>query len=98
MNAGPRLTSCALPPTGGTTRGIMLAGRILPTLGKEYNFEDVWDTFHNNTPTVNLLTEKHCASNFRTDKLASAEATALVAYENDMKSNRMKVNSSKSMK
>jgi len=40
----------------------MLAGRILLTLGKEYNnFKDVWDTIPTSTQTVNLLIEKLCA-------------------------------------
>jgi len=40
----------------------MLAGRILSTLGKEYNnFKDVWDTIPTSTQTVNLLIEKLCA-------------------------------------
>jgi len=47
---------------------------------------------------VNLLIEKLCEIELQADKLASAEATALVAHENDEKSNSMKVNSSKSMK
>ena len=77
----------------------MLTGRILPTLGKEYdNFKDVWDTIPTSTQTVNLLIEKLCAIELRADKFASAEATVLVTHENDKKSNSMKVNSSKSMK
>ena len=76
----------------------MLTGRILSTLGKEYNFKDVWDTNPTSTQTVNLLVEKLCAIELRADKFASAEATALVTRENDKKSNSMKVNSSKSMK
>ena len=47
---------------------------------------------------MNLLTEKLYAIELGTDKLASAEATALVAHKNDKKSNVMTVNSSKSMK
>jgi hypothetical protein len=78
----------------------MLTGRILSTLGKEYdNFKDVWDTIPTSTQTVNLLIEKLCAIELRADKLASAEATALVAHENDKKkTNFVKVNSSKFMK
>jgi hypothetical protein len=45
-----------------------------------------------------LLTEKLCAIKLRADKLASAEATALIAHENDKKSNSMKVNNSNSIK
>jgi hypothetical protein len=78
----------------------MLTGRILSTLGKEYdNFKDVWDTIPTSTQTLNLLIEKLCAIELRADKLASAEATALVAHKNDKKkSNSMKVNSGKSIK
>jgi hypothetical protein len=78
----------------------MLTGRILSTLGIEYdNFKDVWDTISTCKQTVNLLIEKLCAIKLRTDKLASAEATALVAHENDKKkSNSMKLNSGKSKK
>jgi len=77
----------------------MLTGRSLSTLGKEYdNFKDVLDTIPNSTQTVNLLIAKLCAIELRADKLASAEATALVAHENDKKSNSIKANSSKSMK
>jgi hypothetical protein len=47
---------------------------------------------------VNLLIEKLCAIELRADKLASAEATAIIAHENYKKSNSMKVNSGKSMK
>jgi len=58
----------------------MLTGRILSTLGKEYdNFEDVWDTIPTSTQRVNLLIEKLCAIELRAAKLALAEATALVA-------------------
>jgi hypothetical protein len=64
----------------------MLTGRILSTLGKEYdNFKDVWDTIPTSTQTVNFLIEKLCAIELRADNLASAEATALVAHENDKK-------------
>jgi len=64
----------------------MLTGLILFTLGKEYdNFKDVWDTIPTSTQTVNLLIEKLCATELRADKLASAEATTLVAHENDKK-------------
>ena len=76
----------------------MLTGRILSTLGKEYNFKDVWDTNPTSTQTVNLLVEKLCAIELRADKFASAEATVLVTHENNKKSNSMKANSSKSMK
>jgi len=77
-----------------------LSGQILSTLGKECNnFKDVWDTIPTSTQMVNLLIEKLCAVELRIDTLALAEATALVAHENDKKkSNSMKVNSSKSMK
>ena len=62
----------------------MLTERILSTLGKEYDsFKDVWDTFPTSTQMVNLLIEKLCAIELRADKLASAEATAFVAREND---------------
>jgi hypothetical protein len=78
----------------------MLTGRILSTLGKEYdNFKDVWDAIPTSTQTANLLIEKLCAIELRADKLASAEAMALIAHQNDKKkSNSMKVNSGKSMK
>jgi hypothetical protein len=78
----------------------MLTGRILSTLGKEYdNFKDVWNTILTSTQEVNLLIEKLCAIELRSDKLASAEATAIVAHKNDKKkSNSMKVNSNKSTK
>jgi len=69
-------------------------------LGKEYdNFKDVRDTIPTSTQTVNLLIEKLFAIELRADKLASAEATALVAHENDKKkTNSVKVNSNKSTK
>ena len=78
----------------------MLNGRILSTLGKEYDsFKDVWDTIRTRAQTVNLLIEKLCAVELQADKFASAEATALVPHENDTKkSNSMKMKSSKSMK
>jgi hypothetical protein len=77
----------------------MLTGRILSTLGKEYDsFKDVWDTIPTGTKTVNLLIEKLCAIELRADILASTETTALIAREDDKKSNSMKVNSSKSIK
>jgi hypothetical protein len=77
-----------------------LTGQILSTLGKEYNnFKVVWDTIPTSTQMVNLLIEKLCAVELQVDKLASAEATVLVAHENDKKKlNSMKVNSSKFMK
>jgi hypothetical protein len=77
-----------------------LTGHILSTVGKEYNyFKDVWDTIPTSTQMVNLLIEKPCAVELQVDKLALAEAMALVAHENDKKKlNSMKVNSSKSMK
>ena len=75
-------------------------GRILFTLGKEYdNLKDVWDTIPTSTQTVNLLIEKLFAIELQADKLALAETTALVTHEDDKKKlNYMKVNSSKSMK
>ena len=78
----------------------MLTGRILSTLGKEYdNFKDVWDTIPISTQTVNLHIEKLCTIELRADKLASAEAAALVTHENDKKNpNSTKVNSNKFMK
>ena len=78
----------------------MLTGWILSTLGKEYdNFKDAWDPIPISPQTVNLLIGKLCEIELWADKLASAEATALVAHENDKKkSNSMKVNSSKSIK
>ena len=40
----------------------MLTGRILSTLGKEYdNFKDIWDTIPTSIQTVNFLIEKLCA-------------------------------------
>jgi len=77
----------------------MLTRRILSTLGKEYdNFKDVWNTIPTSIQTVNLPIVKLCAIELRADKLASAEATAIIAHENYKKSNSMKVNSGKSMK
>jgi len=65
----------------------MLTGRILSTLGKEYDsFKDVWDAIPTSTQTVNLLIEKLCAIELQADKLASSEATALVAHENEKRS------------
>jgi hypothetical protein len=59
----------------------MLTGRILSTLGKEHNnFKDVWDTIPTSTQIINSLIEKLCAIELRADKLASAEATALIAH------------------
>jgi hypothetical protein len=49
----------------------MLTGRILSTLGKEYdNFKDVWDTNPTSTQTLNLLIEKLCAIELQADKQA----------------------------
>jgi hypothetical protein len=81
-----------------TLSGHMLTEKILSA--KEYdNFKDVWDTISANTHTVNLLIEKLCAIELRADTSASAEATGLVAHENDRrKSNSMKVNNSNSIK
>ena len=65
----------------------MLTGRILSTFGKEYDsFKDVWDAIPTSTQTVNLLIEKLCAIELQADKLASSEATALVAHENEKRS------------
>jgi hypothetical protein len=62
----------------------MLTGRILLTLGKEYeDFKNVWDTIPAREQTVNLLIEKLCAIQLRADKLASSKATAFAAREND---------------
>jgi len=62
----------------------MITGRILSTLGKEYDtFKDVWDTSPTSTHTVYLLIDKLCAIELQADKLASAEATVLIAHEND---------------
>jgi len=72
----------------------MLTGRILSTLGTEYIFKDDWDTIPRSKQMVNLLTEKLCAFELQTNKLASAEATAFVAHKND-KSNSTKVNARK---
>ena len=48
----------------------MLTGRILSTLGKEFDsFKDVWDTIPDSTQTVNLLIEKLCAIELRADNL-----------------------------
>jgi len=58
-----------------------LTGWIWSTLGKEYiNFKDVWDIIPTSTLMVNLLIENLCAIELRADKLALAEATALVAH------------------
>jgi len=78
---------------------LMLTGRILSTLGKEYDcFKDVWDTIPTSPQMVNLLIEKLCAIELQDDKLALAEAMAFSAHENDKKLNSMTVNSSNSMK
>jgi len=62
----------------------MLTGRILFTLGKEYdNFKDIWDTIPTSTQTVNLLIEKLCAIELRADKLGLTVATVFVAHENE---------------
>jgi len=39
----------------------MLTGRMLSTLGKEYNFKDVWDTIPTSTQTEKLLMLKNTA-------------------------------------
>jgi hypothetical protein len=63
-----------------------LSGRILSTLGKEYDsFKDVWGIIPTSQQTENLLIEKLCAIELRVDKLASAETTTFVAHENDKK-------------
>jgi hypothetical protein len=78
----------------------MLTGRILSTLGKEYDScKNVWDTIPAREQTVNLLIEKLCAIGLRVDKIASSEATAFVARENDKeKSSSVKVKTGKSTK
>jgi len=78
----------------------MLIGRILSTLGKEYdNFKVLWDTIPTSTQTMNFLIEKLCAFELQAGTLASADTTAFTGHKNDKrKLNSMKVNSSKSMK
>ncbi|XP_018495349.1 uncharacterized protein LOC108864357 [Galendromus occidentalis] len=59
----------------------ILNGRILSTLGKEYNhFKDLWDTIPEKQQTVNLLIEKLSGMELRDTGLDSVEAfqTALV--------------------
>jgi hypothetical protein len=77
-----------------------LTGRILSTFGNEYfNFKNVWDTIPTSKQMVNLLIQKLCVFELPADKLASAEATAFTAHENNKKKlNYVKLNSSKSKK
>lgn len=60
----------------------ILNGRIMSTLGKEYdNFKDLWDTIPTADQKLNLLIEKLCSielREIRTDK-ESNEVTAFVA-------------------
>jgi len=77
----------------------MLTGQILSTLGKEYDrFKDVWGTIPTSQQMENLLIEELCAIELQVNKLASADAMAFIAHENDKKSKSIKVFSSKSMK
>lgn len=55
----------------------MLNGRILSTLGKEYdNFKDLWDTIPSKSQNLNLLIEKLCTIELRDQSIT--ETTALV--------------------
>jgi hypothetical protein len=94
VNLNDELAKCS----ENTLSERMLTGRVLSTLGREYIFKDVWDTIPTSKQTANFLVEKLCVIELRTDKVASAEATAFVAHENDKKSNSTKVNLCKSTK
>ncbi|KAK9703677.1 Zinc knuckle [Popillia japonica] len=56
----------------------ILNGRILSTLGKEFdNFKDIWDTIPSENQKLNLLIEKLCTIELRDQ--SSTEASAFVA-------------------
>ncbi|KAL0267052.1 UNVERIFIED_CONTAM: hypothetical protein PYX00_009420 [Menopon gallinae] len=57
----------------------ILNGRILSTLGNEFdNFKDVWDIIPAEEQTVNLLIEKLCGIEMRSEKLATDENALFV--------------------
>ncbi|KAL0281595.1 UNVERIFIED_CONTAM: hypothetical protein PYX00_002534 [Menopon gallinae] len=57
----------------------ILNGRILSTLGNEFdNFKDVWDIIPAKEQTVNLLIEKLCGIEMRSEKLATDENALFV--------------------
>ncbi|KAL0279471.1 UNVERIFIED_CONTAM: hypothetical protein PYX00_001019 [Menopon gallinae] len=57
----------------------ILNGRILSTLGNEFdNFKDVWDIIPAEEQTVNLLMEKLCGIEMRSEKLATDENALFV--------------------
>lgn len=61
----------------------MLNGRILSTLGREYdNFRDLWDSFPEENQTLNTLIEKLCAIEMReTSESTSEERAAFVSKQ-----------------
>ncbi|XP_049800094.1 uncharacterized protein LOC126235416 [Schistocerca nitens] len=62
----------------------ILNGRILSTLGKEYdNFKDLWDTIPTENQNLNLLIENLCAIELR--EQSTTDVTALVAYYSQKK-------------
>ena len=67
----------------------MLNGRILSTLGKEYdNFKDLWDTIPTDQQKLNLLIEELCSIELREinmESTVSANATAFAASKNNGK-------------
>jgi hypothetical protein len=62
----------------------ILNGRILSTLGKEYDsFKDIWDTIPSENQTVNLLIEKLCAIELRENN--QDQSSAFVTCERTKK-------------
>ena len=58
----------------------MLTGKILSTLGKEYdNFKDLWDSIPTTDQKLNLETEKLCVTELR-ESLTSDHVTSASAY------------------
>ena len=71
----------------------MLTGRILSTLGKEYdNFKDLWDTIPAKDQKLNLLIEKLCAIELMRESRAShvTGASAFVAHRVEAKDSQEK--------
>ena len=77
----------------------ILNGRIMSTLGKEFdNFRDLWDTIPAEKQTLNLLIEKLCTIETREIKQTntiSSESAAFVARQQFKKKKQPEKNSSK---
>lgn len=70
----------------------LLIGRILSTLGSEFNnFKDIWDTLPEKLQTVNLLIEKLCTIELREDLDSVHERNgALLVHKAKVKSAKAK--------